>query len=150
MLDAFLRDERAIEGLPIRLVIALVVGVASLGIMLNMLSGIQGIGVTEVDVQPDPEVTGPGPQDLDVTVVDPDGRRVANATVIARSDTARLDGVVTATTNADGVATLSIDPSLDANQADGTVSFDVQPPAGDEYVDRRGNTRLLVAEGARS
>jgi hypothetical protein len=35
-IGAFGRDRRAIEGLPIRLVIALVVGVASLSVMLNM------------------------------------------------------------------------------------------------------------------
>ncbi|MFC7196258.1 hypothetical protein ACFQL4_19210 [Halosimplex aquaticum] len=33
------QDERAIEGLPIRLVIALVVGVASLAIMMQMIGG---------------------------------------------------------------------------------------------------------------
>jgi len=148
MFDALMRDERAIEGLPVRLVIALVVGVAALGIMLNMLSGIQAIGITEVDVQPQPEVTGPGSQTVDVTVVDPDGKRIANATVIARSDSARLGGVVTERTGADGTASMSLDPSLGPNQADGTISFDVQPPSGDEYVDRRGNTRLLVVEGA--
>ena len=55
-----------------------------------------------------------------------------------------LDGVATATTDADGVATLDIDPSLGQNQADGTVSFEVKPPASSEYVDRRENTVLLV------
>lgn len=147
MFDAFRSDERAIEGLPIRLVIALVVGVAALGIMLNMLSGIQSIGITEVDVQPEPEVTGPGAQDVDVSVVDQDGKRIANATVIARGDSAQLGGVVTERTGPNGTATMSLDPSLGPNQADGTVSFDVQPPAGDEFVDRRGNTQLLVVEG---
>lgn len=147
MFDAFGRDERAIEGLPIRLVIALVVGVASLGIMLNMLSGIQGLGITELDVQPEPEVTGPGPQDVDVTVVGQDGDGISNATVIARSDTAQLGNVTTARTGAGGTATLSLSPSLGPNQDDGTITFDVQPPAGGEYVDRRGNTDLLVVEG---
>ncbi len=33
----FRSDDRAIEGLPIRLVIALVVGVASLSVMMNMI-----------------------------------------------------------------------------------------------------------------
>ena len=37
MFDRFSRDERAIEGLPVRLVIALVVGVASLSVMMNTL-----------------------------------------------------------------------------------------------------------------
>ena len=33
-------DTRGIEGLPVRLVIALVVGVASLSVMMNMISGL--------------------------------------------------------------------------------------------------------------
>ncbi|MEF8777657.1 MAG: carboxypeptidase regulatory-like domain-containing protein, partial [Natronomonas sp.] len=36
-------DTRGIEGLPVRLVIALVVGVASLSVMMNMISGISGL-----------------------------------------------------------------------------------------------------------
>lgn len=36
-LEEFRRDDRAIEGLPIRLVVGVVVGVAALGIMLNII-----------------------------------------------------------------------------------------------------------------
>lgn len=140
----FRTDERAIEGLPIRLVIALVVGVASLSVMMNMISGLSAVGVTELDTQPAPEVTTPGEQEVAVQVVDPDGGPVANATVVARGDTARLDEVVTARTNGSGVATLTLSPSLGPNQTDGTVAFDVKPPAGSEFVDRRENTALLV------
>jgi len=50
---SFIRDDRAIEGLPIRLVIALVVGVAALALMLNMLGGIGDVGDTEVTVRID-------------------------------------------------------------------------------------------------
>ena len=89
----FRRDERAIEGLPVRLVIALVVGVASLSVMMSMLSGISGLAVTELDVQPTPEVFTPGNHTIQVAVVDPDGQRVSNATVVARGGSARLDGV---------------------------------------------------------
>ncbi|MFC5970806.1 carboxypeptidase regulatory-like domain-containing protein [Halomarina salina] len=137
-------DERAIEGLPIRLVIALVVGVASLGVMMQMLSGVSGLAVTELDTQPTPEVVTPGDQQVEVRVVTPEGRPVAGATVVAKADTARLDGVVTAETDTDGTATLDLAPTLGPNQADGTVTFDVKPPAGGEFVDRRANTRLLV------
>ncbi len=140
------RDERAIEGLPVRLVIALVVGVASLSVMLSMVSGIQGLAVTELDAQPEPEVTTPGQQDLDVAVVDPDGSRVADATVIVRAGSARLDGVATATTDADGMATLSVDPSLGPNQPDGTLRITIKPPAGSDYADDRENTAVLVVE----
>ena len=140
-------DERGIEGLPIRLVVALVVGVAALSVMMSTLSGVATLGVTELDVRPSPEVVAPGPTAVTVSVVGPDGARVANATVVARGDTARLDGVVTARTGANGTATLSIAPELGPNQPDGSVTFDVKPPAGSGYVDRRGNTALLVVGG---
>ena len=144
MLERFGRDERAIEGLPVRLVVALVVGVASLSVMLNMLSGLPAVGAGELDTRPQPEVTTPGNGSVAVTVVGPDGERVSGATVVARSGSARLDGVATARTNASGVATFALSPTLGANQADGTVTFEVKPPASSSYVDRRGNTTLLV------
>ena len=140
----FAGDERAIEGLPIRLVIALVVGVASLSVMMSMLGGIDGLVVTELDTRPTPEVVGPGEQTVEVAIVGPDGDPVAGATVVARSGTARLDGAKTATTDENGVATFELAPSLGPNQADGTVEFAVKPPAGGQYVDRRENTQLLV------
>ncbi|SHG46155.1 hypothetical protein SAMN05443636_0330 [Halobaculum gomorrense] len=138
------RDDRAIEGLPVRLVIALVVGVASLSVMLNMISGVQGLAVTELDARPTPEVTTPGEQELSVTVVDPDGRPVAGATVVVAGDTARLDGVATARTGANGTATVVVAPALGPNREQGMLSISIKPPAGGQYADRRGNTRVLV------
>ena len=143
-LDDLRRDERAIEGLPVRLVIALVVGVASLSVMLNMVNGVQGLGVTELDVRPEPEVTTPGEQELSLAVVDPDGRPVAGATVVVSGDTARLDGVATARTDADGTATVTVSPTLGPNRERGTLAVEIKPPAGGQYADRRGNTRVLV------
>ena len=140
----FRRDERAIEGLPIRLVIALVVGVASLGVMMNTISGLGSLGVSELDVQPDPEVVpADNRTEVDVTVVDPEGEPVANATVVATSGDARLQELSTAETGYDGTATLNIEPTLGPNQAKGTVEFDVKPPS-DTYDDRRENTAVLV------
>jgi len=147
VLEQFRRDERGIEGLPVRLVIALVVGVASLSVMMNMLSGLSAIGVSELDVRPQPEVTSPGSGAVDVAVVGPDGKRISNATVVARGDSAALDGVATARTDATGVASFDLSPSLGPNQADGTVAFEVKPPSGSQYVDRRANTELLVVRG---
>ncbi|QLG63702.1 Ig-like domain-containing protein [Halorarum salinum] len=138
------RDERAIEGLPVRLVIALVVGVASLSVMLNMVSGIEGLAITELDARPEPEVTTPGERELAVTVVDADGRTVSDATVVVSGGTADLDGVATARTDADGRATVTVSPSLGPNQAEGTLEIDVKPPAGGSHADHRGNTKVLV------
>ncbi|QCJ47280.1 carboxypeptidase regulatory-like domain-containing protein [Haloprofundus sp. MHR1] len=154
MLDAlrgqfgrFRQDERAIEGLPIRLVIALVVGVASLSVMMNMISGIQGLAVVEVDVRPSPDVVGPGEQTLTLTAVDADGDPVADATLVVKSGSASLEAVQTATTGANGEAMVTVDPSLGPNQEDGTLVVEVKPPAGSEFVDRRANTKILVIRG---
>ena len=141
---SFRADRRAIEGLPVRLVIALVVGVASLSVMMGMIGNIDGLASTELDAQPQPEVTTPGQQSIDVVVVDPDGTRIADATVIMRSGSARIDGVSTARTNAEGVATVDVSPELGPNQPDGTLTLDVKPPAGGDYVDDRENTNVLV------
>jgi len=138
------RDERAIEGLPIRLVIALVVGIASLSLMMNTLGGIQTLGVTELDAKPTPEVIGTDATDLEVGVVGPDGERVSNATIVAKSGTAQLADIQTATTDEHGTATLSISPSLGPNQDEGTLEFSIKPPAGKQYADERANTEVLV------
>ncbi|UPW02270.1 carboxypeptidase regulatory-like domain-containing protein [Halorussus gelatinilyticus] len=145
--DRFSDDERAIEGLPIRLVIALVVGVASLGVMMNMLSGLGGLTVTELDAAPAPDVIGPGEQKVTVTVVDPEGNPVSDATVVVSGGTASLDGVKTATTDENGNATLSVDPTLAPNQREGTLDVRIKPPAGSDYADERENAAILVLAG---
>lgn len=144
-LRAFWNDNRAIEGLPIRLVIALVVGVASLAVMMNVLSGLNTFGTTELDTSPEPEIIEEGPTDVDVAVLDTDGRPISNATVIAQSGTANLDSMTYAETNETGVATLSVDPELRPNQREGTIELDIRPPEG-QYSDDRENTDILVIE----
>jgi len=144
MFDRFSRDERAIEGLPVRLVIALVVGVASLSVMMNTISGLSTLGVSELDVQPEPEVIDAGQHSVTVRVVDPDGKPVSNATVIAKGGTATLGGINTTTTGPDGRGSLTLHPSLGPNQAEGTVTLDIKPPASGEYRDERENTKILV------
>ncbi|WP_433626810.1 Ig-like domain-containing protein [Halomicrococcus sp. NG-SE-24] len=145
-LERFRADDRGIEGLPIRLVIALVVGVASLSVMMNMLSGLNGMSVSELDAKPSPEVVGPDSDQIDITVVDADGEPVADATVVVRSGSATLDEVRTATTDDDGTVTVSVDPELGPNQREGTLNIGVKPPAGSEYTDKRENTKILVVE----
>ena len=112
--------------------------------MMNMISGISGLVVAELDVTPEPEVVTPGDHAVEITVVDPDGRTVSDATVIARGGSAQLEGVETVTTDENGVAELDLSAELRPNQRDGTIEFDIKPPAGGEYADRRENTALLV------
>jgi hypothetical protein len=145
-LGRFAADDRAIEGLPIRLVIALVVGVATMSVMLNMVSGIQGLAVSELDVQPTPDVVEPGEHELELRVVDDDGDPVEGATVIVKDGSAEMAGVVTAKSDADGVATVTVEADTRANQETGTLVVDVKPPSGSQFVDRRENTDILVVE----
>jgi hypothetical protein len=144
MFEELWRDDRAIEGLPIRLVIALVVGVASLSVMMNTIAGLDTMTVTELDVESEPAVLETAQQEVTLTVVDPDGAGVANATVVVTGDTATLSGVATAETGPNGTATVELAPSLGDNQQEGVLSVNIRPPAGDGYADRRANTDLLV------
>lgn len=139
------RDDRAIEGLPIRLVIALVVGVACLAVMMNVIAGLDDFGTTELDTQPEPEIIEPGHNEVNVTVVDPDGTPITNATVVASGDTAQLESMAYADTDDEGVATLELEPELRDNQREGTISLDIRPPEGD-YVDNEENTDILVLD----
>ena len=143
-LAALRDDDRAIEGLPVRLVVSLVVGAACLSVMLNLVNGVGGLAASEVDVRPTPEVVETGPQELTLKVVDAEGNPVSGATVIVDGGTASLDGIATAKTGSDGEATVSIDPALGPNQAEGTLTLDVKPPAGGSYTDRRENSHVLV------
>ena len=146
-LGRFVRDDRAIEGLPIRLVIALVVGVATMSVMLNMLSGVQGLAVSELDVRPTPDVVEPGEQELELVVVDDEGDGIEGATVIVKDGSAEMEEVVTARSDGNGVASVTVDVDTRANQETGTLVVDVKPPSGSQYVDRRSNTEILVVEG---
>lgn len=145
-LAALRADERAIEGLPVRLVVSLVVGAACLSVMLNLVNGVGSLAASEVDVRPTPEVVETGPQELTLQVVDAEGAPVSGATVVVDGGTASLDGVATAKTGPDGNATVSVDPQLGENQAEGTITLDVKPPAGESYVDRREISHVLVIQ----
>lgn len=74
----------------------------------------------------------------------PSGRPVEGATVVVAGETARLDGVTTARSGPDGTATVTVAPSLGPNREQGTLDVTIKPPAVGQYVDRRGNTKVLV------
>ncbi len=144
-------DDRAIEGLPVRLVIALVVGVAALSVMMGMIDDLDGIGAAEVDADPDPRVIATGGETVTFTVVGPDGEPVEDATVVVTGDTAQLTGPMSVkeTTGEDGTVTMSLDAELGPNQARGELEVTVVPPSEGEYVDERTNTDVTVVDELR-
>lgn len=164
---SFTRDDRAIEGLPIRLVIALVVGVAALALMLNMLGGIGDVGDTEVTVEVNDEdqiieagadgTDTRGDDEVLVDVIDENGNNVEDATVIATAGDAQLDGVIAADTGDDDdaqdnsdiddhQAVLKFDgnQSLRADQDIGTLELEIVPPSDSNYIDEQPNPEIRV------
>ncbi|MBS3761531.1 MAG: carboxypeptidase regulatory-like domain-containing protein, partial [Halodesulfurarchaeum sp.] len=94
-------------------------------------------------------VVGPEEQTIELTAIGSDVGPVADATIVVESGTATLDSMAVATTDTDGTASVTIDPSLGPNQAKGTVTIDIEPPSGSNYMDRRENSHItVVAEGA--
>ncbi|WP_049924009.1 DUF7382 domain-containing protein [Halopiger djelfimassiliensis] len=150
---SFVDDHRAIEGLPIRLVIALIVGVMSLGIMLQILGGIGTFeGDTEVDVafQNDTVEVGGNDNKFTVSVVDEEGNEVNDATLVAKPGTAHMDdAIVEGTGSDDNSVTFDFtneNLELPPDQHTGTIEFDVKPPTGTNWADDEPNDELLVVD----
>ncbi|WP_083867267.1 DUF7382 domain-containing protein [Natrialba taiwanensis] len=152
---SFADDDRAIEGLPIRLVIALVIGVVSLGIMLQILGGIDTFeGDTEVDVEFEDDVINLGNNDdgndFTISVVDKDGNDVTDTTIIATAGDAQMDGTMVDSTGEDSnkVKFTFADENLrlPPDQDTGTIEFEIQPPSGTSWADEEPNNELLVVE----
>lgn len=149
---AFMEDERAIEGLPIRLVIALVVGVASLALMLNILGGVGQVSQTEVNVAVTSGQTLDlsGGSDVTVEVTSADGEPVENANVLFEPDTAQGD-IVEASTGSDGEATVSgfqssSNVDLRTDQSRGTYDINVLPPGNSSLVDEQENPEIVILD----
>lgn len=151
-------DERAIEGLPIRLVIALVVGVAALALMMGMLGGIGQFNKTELDVHAveqgstldspgDPTVPVSGGS-VDLIVTDENGDAVNDVQLIVTDGTALLEGAIRASTGSgSNKATVDLsDADLKRGQNKGTLVVEAVPPANSNYVDDKANTEILVLE----
>lgn len=138
-------NDRGIAGLPIRLVVAFVVGTAVLGVMLNMISGVGALTTTELDARPTPDVVHTENTTITVAAVDAGGHAIPDVTVVLSADTAGLAGgePIVARTNATGVATIRATPTLPPTAGQGTLTLTVKPPSG-KYADRRANTDVLV------
>lgn len=155
----FSSDERGIEGLPIRLVIALVVGVAALSMMMTILDGVGQVGQTELHYELDNEdkATIPSNSNTDITFLirDEDGDRIDNATVIVSSGTAQLnepisgadgqssDGDSSSSPNSEVKLTIT-GHSLRQGQDIGTLEVNIVPPGDSNFVDDEENREIRV------
>jgi hypothetical protein len=152
---SFTEDERAIEGLPIRLIIALVVGVAALGLMLQVLGTFGGFGDEEVTVQigsnetvdlSDAQTKQGG--NVSFTVVTEGGDPVEGATVLLEPGTAQGD-IIEAEVDGNGEATVDLsqaNPSLQSDQNRGTYVIDILPPSDGDYTDDQENPEIVLLD----
>ncbi|WP_123536467.1 hypothetical protein [Halosimplex salinum] len=166
------QDERAIEGLPIRLVIALVVGVASLAIMMQMIGDLGFNSQQEVTVEiRSGGIADSGGSDIEITVVTEEGDPVRNARVLMESGTLTLEngplqmrtGGSASPTSDDGKLKIGSacdvdDPSTScgsstsdrpavnfrSDQDKGTLTFDIVFNGDGNYKDEKPNPELVV------
>lgn len=139
-----LEDDSAVEGLPVRLIVVLVIGVIALAGMVSALNGFKpqksmSASVIEVSAKDGNmmiiEKAGFGAVNktwtCKVKVVDADGNPVDGANVIVYG----LTGAGSETTNKSGVAylTKTNDVKLNANQNSGYMTLEVSAPGFNTY-----------------
>jgi len=147
----FTEDERGIEGLPIRLIIAVVVGVAALSIMMSMLGGIDDMfGQTEATVELDNAVVDEG-NAVKLSAITEEGEAINDATIIVRSGTLNIDSPHDAHTGEnDNTIEINIGPDKDvdpdwrSNQDIGTLEIHVVPPSDGNFEDGQKNPEITV------
>ncbi|MBX0285590.1 hypothetical protein [Haloarcula salinisoli] len=150
---AFLGDERAVAGLPIRLLIAVVLGIASFALMMNALGGVSADPQSEIRV----EVTNAQTMDvsdsdtLELSVSAGDENDISGATVTIEPDTAKGD-VVQRTTQSDGSVSITdfqstANVSLRTDQNRGTFDVDVRPPGNSDLKDEQDESEIVIVTG---
>jgi hypothetical protein len=147
----FTEDERGIEGLPIRLIIAVVVGVAALSIMMSMLGGIDDMfGQTEATVELDNAVVDEG-NNVELAAITEEGEAINDATIIVRSGTLNIDSPYDEHTGEnDNTVNINIGPGEDvdpdwrSNQDIGTLEIHVVPPSDGNFEDGQKNPEITV------
>ena len=149
----FTEDERGIEGLPIRLIIAVVVGVAALSIMMSMLGGIDDMfGQTEATVELDNAVVDEG-NNVELAAITEEGEAINDATIIIRSGTLNIESPYNEDTGEnDNTIEVSIDPNTKngvnpdwrSNQDIGTLEIHVVPPSDGNFEDGQKNPEITV------
>ena len=151
----FTEDERGIEGLPIRLIIAVVVGVAALSIMMSMLGGIDDMfGQTEATVELDNAVVDEG-NNVKLAAITEEGEAINDATIIIRSGTLNIespydehtgenDNTIKVNIGSQSSNSNGVSPDWRSNQDIGTLEIHVVPPSDGNFEDGQKNPEITV------
>lgn len=156
-MDSIRGDTRAIEGMPIRLVVAVSVGAAALGLLLPMADAVDRSTETEITVELESRqfaLESGGSETVRIHVVTADGQPVEDAVVVVSERSLPVEGGPrTFRTGPEsnslavevGTADTSDVPvAFRPSQTRGTLEIDVVPPPGTEYVDDRNNPEITV------
>lgn len=153
--DLLREDTRAVEGMPIRLVVAVAVGAAAMSLLLPMADTVADTDEPELTVEPQPRQFVLGPEEsrtVRLAVVTESGEPVEDAVVVisgrslpvedgpAVFRTGRDSNSVTATIGT--TAESAVPVSFRRTQTRGTLTVDVVPPRG--YADERENPEITV------
>jgi hypothetical protein len=137
-LKKFLKNERAVLGLPLRLTVTLIIGVAALSfILLYILNPCLFPGKLVVSIDPMVNIiaAGSNEEDFDITVLvkDYDGYPVSGANVIIDG----LGGAGASTTDVHGVTIISITARLESGVNEGYLDINVEASCHEKFSENR-------------
>lgn len=144
--------------MPIRLVVAVTVGTAALGLLLPMLDSVEQRPETEVTVEMDPAQFALETADSETVTIDvitEEGVPVEDATVLVSGRSLPVDGDPLAfetgpdssSVTADiGTRSGDVPVAFRPTQTRGTLLIDVVPPPGTSYTDKRRNPQITIRQ----
>ena len=152
---SFLGDDRAVEGMPIRLIVAVAVGAAAMSLLLPLAETIEASEEPELTVEPEPRqfaLEAEESQSVRLDVVTEEGEPVDGAAVVVSGRSLPVDDgpAVFRTGHDSNTVTFTVGRGPDAavpvsfrpTQTRGTLTLEVVPPSG--YADERNNPELTV------
>ena len=149
------RDNRAVEEMPIRLVVAVAVGAAAMSLLLPMAETIEASEEPELTVELQPRQFALGAeesQSVRLDVVTEEGEPVDDAAVVISGRSLPVDDgpAVFRTGQDSNTVTFTVGRGSEADvpvsfrptQTRGTLTLEVVPPSG--YADERNNPEITV------
>ncbi len=148
----FRQDRRAIESMPIKLVIASVVGVVALGLMLGLLADAEPSQPTEVTFETgdseDLIIEADSDESVTIFVVDENGREVGGATAVVSAKTARVSEAhsfsPSGNSNEIELTFQAGDIELFTGQQTGRLKVEIVTPTDSNWVDTEPNPEIVV------
>jgi hypothetical protein len=149
-------DERAVEGMPIRLLVAVTVGIAAFALLVPMAERVERAEQTELTVESEPRLLTVEPGEstaVQINAVTTDGAPVKGATIVVSGRSlivedgplvfeAGQQSSVTVDIGTGSAADVSV--SFRPTQNRGTIRVRVVPPPESTFADELANPEVTV------